>query len=174
MVCCGYRQFELGYNPLELLVAIQTGQDILAWETCSGMRVDLTGDFYGTWWTEDSSIATVDAYGTHTGVAPGSTTTLTGPVDEQTQVKVGDCPIAPLGPDGSDNVFTASHEEENHDALPNGPIGLLGTTAPGMRGLTQTGGRHINFCCGLFLRLHSCVSSYVKTAKPQAQPAPNR
>ncbi len=108
MVCCGYKLMELEYNPLGIPVTFQEDQSVLAWDTCSGSWVDITGDFYNTWSTTDPSIATVDASGTHTGVAPGSTITYTGPVDEQMQVKVGDCPIAPEGPDGNDNVFTAS------------------------------------------------------------------
>ncbi len=108
MVCCGYKAsfINLDFNPFDIPVTFQEDQSVLARDTCSGSWVDITGDFYNTWSTTGPSIATVDASGTHTGVAPGSTITYTGPIDELVQQKVGDCPISPEGPSGNDNVIT--------------------------------------------------------------------
>jgi hypothetical protein len=48
------------------------------WATdCNANDVDVSDSFYNNWTTGSTSIATVDSYGTHTGVAVGSTNSYT-------------------------------------------------------------------------------------------------
>jgi hypothetical protein len=104
--CCAYKaaMIRLLYNPLGIPYGLQADQGIEAWNTCSDLWEDITLDFFGTWATGNTGIATVDVAGTHTGVSPGSTTTYTGPTDEQVQTLWNKCPIQPVGPQGGDNV----------------------------------------------------------------------
>jgi hypothetical protein len=105
--CCAYKaaMIRLLYNPLGIPYGQQADQGIEAWDTCSDLWEDITLDFFGTWATGNTGIATVDVAGTHTGVSPGSTTTYTGPTDEQVQTLWNKCPIMPVGPSGGDNVM---------------------------------------------------------------------
>lgn len=104
-VCCGYKTPSTltWYNPLGLPVP-GTGDDgVNATDSCSLQNVDVSDSFYGGWSTANTSIATVDYYGTHSGVAAGSTTSSTWG-DLQVFYRTWSCPINTLGPGGASNV----------------------------------------------------------------------
>ena len=72
-------------------------------ESCGGTVTDVSGYFYYNWSTGSTQIATVDAYGTHTGVAVGSTTSYTsGDLNNNSQIRK--CPIVVFNPSGNDKV----------------------------------------------------------------------
>jgi len=104
-VCCGYKTPSVlaWYNPLGLPV-LGTGDDgVNATDSCSLQNVDVSDSFYGGWSAANTSIATVDYYGTHSGVAVGSTTSSTWG-DLQVFYRSWSCPINQLGPGGGANV----------------------------------------------------------------------
>lgn len=102
--CCAYKgAAKFYFDPLGIPLdgGADQGAEIL--DTCSGTYVDITSDLDNSWSTGNTSIATVDAYGGHTGVAMGSTTTRAS-AEEQVWYKLNDCPILPVNPSGGDNV----------------------------------------------------------------------
>jgi hypothetical protein len=102
--CCAYKgAFTFVYNPLGIPDDGTAPQEVKAYDTCSGMYLYPTDDFYDSWNTTNPSIATVDANGVHTGVAIGSTTTH-AQAQEQLWYRWNDCPIQTVGPIGNDNV----------------------------------------------------------------------
>lgn len=100
--CCGYKTPRLFFVPLGIPFASTSNQGVEAIDTCTGQTEDITGDFDNAWSTANTSIATVDSYGTHTGVSIGSTTTSTC-ADLQMFGTV-DCPIRTECPGGGDQV----------------------------------------------------------------------
>lgn len=66
--------------------------------------------FNGNWSTANSSIATVDAYGTHSGQGLGSTTTSTWASIQQWRPHSFSCPITVVRPGGGDNVTPQIHQ----------------------------------------------------------------
>lgn len=101
--CCGYKGAEFDYNPLGIPLDGEEDQGVEGLDTCTGTWNDLTSAFYNTWSTQDSSIATVNADGVHTGVAIGSTLSQAH-AEETLWEKVNDCPLGELYPEGGDNV----------------------------------------------------------------------
>jgi hypothetical protein len=76
-ICCAYKPPVLLWNPLGIPFQGTSANGVDAFDTCSNSETDITYMFDGNWSTANSSIATVDAYGTHTGQGLGSTTTST-------------------------------------------------------------------------------------------------
>lgn len=107
--CCGYTssQFEFFFDPLGIPLDGNQDQGVEGYDTCEGAWVDVTSDFDNSWSTANPSIATVNAYGTHTGVAIGSTSTNAS-ADEQVFNERQNCPIEPVYPKGNDNVTVPS------------------------------------------------------------------
>ncbi|HEV2419369.1 MAG TPA: hypothetical protein VGX94_16350, partial [Terriglobia bacterium] len=106
--CCAYKgAAKFYFDPLGVPLdgGADQGAEIL--DTCSGTYVDITSDLDNSWSTGNTSVATVDAYGGHTGVAMGSTTTRAS-AEEQVWYKLNDCPILPVNPSGGDNVTVPS------------------------------------------------------------------
>ena len=101
--CCGIKTTKFYFDPLGIPLDSAVPQDVQALDTCSGSWIDITTDFDNTWSTANQAVATVDAYGTHTGVAVGSTTTQAS-AEEQIWVRGFTCPIRPVTPSGGDNV----------------------------------------------------------------------
>jgi hypothetical protein len=75
--CCGYYQPKLFFNPLLVPVGSPTGNSVTAYNQCTLTWDDVSGDFFGNWSSANTAIATVNYYGTHTGVSAGSTTSNT-------------------------------------------------------------------------------------------------
>ena len=105
-LCCGYATTGYGfwYDPLGVPDLGTADQGVQALNECDGGDLeDVSDSFYGNWTTGNTSIATVDHYGTHTGVAIGSTTSKTN--GELNSNDVGrDCPLKGYDPNGNDNV----------------------------------------------------------------------
>jgi hypothetical protein len=72
-VCCGTMFSKVFYDPLGVPLQDVSDDGVDGLDSCSGSYFDVSDSFYGTWSTAATSIATVDYYGTHTGVAAGST-----------------------------------------------------------------------------------------------------
>ena len=75
--CCGYTQTQLSFNPLGIPFLSTTANGVDSYSTCDGWWDQVDGSFYGNWTTANTAITTADYYGTHTGKAVGSTTSLT-------------------------------------------------------------------------------------------------
>ena len=100
--CCGYTQTALLYNPLGIRISSSAANGVQAYTTCGSFWDDVDGAFFGNWITANPSIATVNYYGAHTGIAVGSTTSATFGYLEGSSPKT--CPVVRKAPGGSDNV----------------------------------------------------------------------
>jgi hypothetical protein len=105
--CCGYTGTKLWYDPLGVPLDFYSFQGVYGHDKCGGLWEDISDSFNGNWNTANHSIATVDYYGTHTGVSVGSTTSST---DGQFQGWLGfnNCPIVGSAPGGGSNVISIS------------------------------------------------------------------
>lgn len=142
--CCGYTssQFEFFYDPLGIPLDGEGDQGVQGYDTCEGAWVDVTSDFDNSWSTANHSIATVNAYGVHTGVAIGSTTTRAS-ADEQIFNERQDCPIEPVSPSGPDDVVGITSVSPNPIA-----IGTFGTMTIIGSGLSGKGTPTVQFSGG--------------------------
>jgi hypothetical protein len=79
---------------------------VTALNQCTRIYDDVSDSFYGNWTSANTAIVTVDYYGTHAGVLPGSTTSRTS----GTLTHYGHwlCPDWNPTPSGNDNVMTLS------------------------------------------------------------------
>jgi len=103
--CCGYGLNALfWYDPFGLPLGVLTEQGVDAPDECNGGALaDVSNSFYNNWSTATPSVATVDAHGIHTGVAPGSTTSYTfGFLNNNDSLRR--CPLVQKHPSGGDNV----------------------------------------------------------------------
>jgi hypothetical protein len=75
--CCGWYQPKFFYNPLLVPVGSTAGNGVTALDQCTGKYDDVSGAFYGNWSSANTGIVTVNYYGTHSAVSPGSTTSST-------------------------------------------------------------------------------------------------
>ena len=105
--CCGYVGTKLWYDPLGVPLSFTSGQGVYGHDKCGGLWEDISDAFYSNWSTANSSIATVDYYGTHTGMSVGSTTSST---DGQFQgwLRLNYCPIVGSAPSGGAKVMSLS------------------------------------------------------------------
>jgi hypothetical protein len=104
-ICCGFSEPGVAYNPLGIPLSSTAGQDVLATQVCGGTVTSVGSYFYGNWTTQNTGIATVDYYGTHTGVSTGSTLSRTnGYLKNATGEKGKTCPTLRNCPSGNDNV----------------------------------------------------------------------
>ena len=101
--CCGYTGTKLWYDPLGVPLDFYSFQGVYGHDKCGGLWEDISDSFNGNWNTANHNIATVDYYGTHTGMSVGSTTSST---DGQFQGWLGfnNCPIVGSSPGGGANV----------------------------------------------------------------------
>ena len=72
--CCGYAQTVVFYAPLGVPFPGTAGQGVNSYQNCNLDWEDVSDSFWNTWTSANTSIATVNYYATHTGVATGSTT----------------------------------------------------------------------------------------------------
>jgi hypothetical protein len=103
-VCCGYRTVLFWWDPLDISFLGTSDNGVNAFDTCSNAEDDVSELFYGNWTTANSSIATADFYGTHTGQGVGSTTTSTWGTLQQWKPHSFNCPDTVFHPGGGDNV----------------------------------------------------------------------
>ena len=102
--CCGFTRAFFWFNPLAVPLSFTSDNGVDAHNACTGLNEDVSGDFNFNWTTADTSIATVDAYGTHTGVSLGSTTSQAWG-DEQGNDRIHQCPRVTLFASGGANVI---------------------------------------------------------------------
>ncbi len=116
--CCGYKFPRLTFDPLGVPFQGPSPNGVQAEDMCSYTWVDVSDSFVGGWNTANTAVATVDGYGTHTGVSIGSTTSTAtggmvtytkptlcptifpkpqGGVNVNPSVTFGDTPLVPLG-----------------------------------------------------------------------------
>ena len=62
------------YDPISVLITAEQDNGVWAWYSCENQYDDVSSTFYYNWSSGSTSIATVDTYGTVTGVSAGSTT----------------------------------------------------------------------------------------------------
>jgi hypothetical protein len=105
--CCAYYPGPwLTFNPIGIPFGGGSQNGVWATQSCTDNDVDVSTAFR-TWRTANTSIATVDMYGWHTGVNVGSTTsTASGSLSTTHPTS---CPIDPYSPGGSDNVGPPDH-----------------------------------------------------------------
>lgn len=106
-LCCGYATTGYGfwYNPLGIPDGSTTPQGVQAENMCDGGALeDVSDSFYGSWSTGNTSIATVDHYGTHTGAGIGSTTSYANGQLNSNDVPHM-CPLKGFSPQGPDNTI---------------------------------------------------------------------
>ncbi len=72
--CCGWSNPALWYDPISVIITSFQDDGVTAWYPCESQYDDVSTSFYGGWSSAAPSIVTVNTYGTHTGVAVGSTT----------------------------------------------------------------------------------------------------
>ena len=103
--CCGYKlnSVLVWFDPLGVPFQGLGYDGVNATDSCSLQNFDVSDSFYGGWSTANTSVATVDHYGTHTGVSVGSTTSSTYG-DLQMFLKSWNCPIQRESPGGGANV----------------------------------------------------------------------
>jgi hypothetical protein len=102
--CCGYTEVAFWYNPLAIPLSLASPNGVDAYTTCSSTWDDVSTLFEGNWTTVNSSIATVNYYANHTGVAVGSTTSNAFAYLEGSSPR--SCPLVRKAPSGTDNVFS--------------------------------------------------------------------
>jgi len=103
--CCGVRQNTIAFlfDPLDIPLGYLEEQFVQGYQPCSNSYIDVSDAFYNNWSTADTSIATVDNYGNHTGMGTGSTTSQTSGLLQiyETGAK---CPNGGAQPSGNLNV----------------------------------------------------------------------
>jgi len=72
--CCGWGIPYLWYDPLSVIITALQDDGVYADYPCESEVDDVSNTFYNTWVSDATSVATVNYYGTHTGVSVGSTT----------------------------------------------------------------------------------------------------
>jgi hypothetical protein len=78
---------------------------VFAWYPCENQYDDVSTAFYNRWSSGAPSVVTVDYYGTHNGIAVGSTTSQTFAVLQSNNVHLM-CPTHGYTPSGSANVMS--------------------------------------------------------------------
>jgi hypothetical protein len=103
--CCGTMSTQLWFDPLGVAFSGTAGQGVNGYDNCALDWTDITSYFNGNWLTANTAIATVDSYGTHTGVSVGSTTSSTW-----ANLREGSnglyCPRLRFSPAGTANVHS--------------------------------------------------------------------
>ena len=76
--CCGWTiPVTLWYDPIDVIIEGLQDDGVFAWYPCESETDDVSSSFYGGWSSANTSIVTVNTYGTHNGIAVGSTTSQT-------------------------------------------------------------------------------------------------
>ncbi|MGH9733723.1 MAG: hypothetical protein ACRD8A_03925 [Candidatus Acidiferrales bacterium] len=104
-LCCGYATIDYGfwYDPLGIPDLGTAPQGVQALDKCEDEYDDVSDSFYNSWTTGNSSVATADYYGTHTGTGLGSTTSNAhGELNANDVPRL--CPLHGYNPSGGDNT----------------------------------------------------------------------
>lgn len=102
--CCGYNATQLWFDPIALLFDGPPADDgVWGYNVCEQGYDDVSSSFYGNWSSVDTSVITVDQYGTHTPQNLGSTTTSTfGDIESTAHYPI--CPVKEFNSSGGGNV----------------------------------------------------------------------
>ena len=127
-ICCGFGTTVPLYNPLGVPERGVSGEGVQSYDTCGSIYEDVSNAFYNNWSSANTAIATVDYYGTHTGVAMGSTTSQTyGQLQSNVITRL--CPVLMKYPSGGVNVQEpGSLKVLSINVLPTGTTGDHGCT----------------------------------------------
>jgi len=101
--CCGTLQTQPWFDPLGVPWDSTASQGVNGYNNCSLTWDDVSGYFYNNWSSANTSVATVDYYGTHTGVSVGSTTSSTWATMREGSNGLY-CPRMRFAPSGGVNV----------------------------------------------------------------------
>ena len=102
--CYGWTDpISLWYDPVSVIITGLQQDGVFAWYPCESETDDVSSTFYSHWSSGAPTIATVDYYGSHTGVAVGSTASATYGFLQSNNAK-NLCPAARKAPSGGDNV----------------------------------------------------------------------
>src|SRR5882762_10092177 len=105
-MCCGYSQVAFWFDPLGVPLGLLGNNGVNGFMNCDAVWYDISDSFYNAWSTANHAIATVNAYGTHTGVSVGSTTSQTSALLPSIY-QASHCPLVQRTPSGGDNVTPA-------------------------------------------------------------------
>jgi len=97
----------LWYDPISVIITSFEDDGVFAWYPCENQYDDVSTAFYNGWSSGAPSVVTVDYYGTHNGVAVGSTTSQTYGVLQSNNVHLM-CPTHGFTPSGTVNVAKLS------------------------------------------------------------------
>lgn len=135
-LCCGWSiPTPLWYDPISVIITSFQDDGVYAWYPCENQYDDVSTAFYNGWSSGAPSVVTVDYYGTHHGVAAGSTTSQTFGVLQSNNVHLM-CPNHGFTPSGSANVTTPSQH-----TYPNAPLSGCRVSVPYDGVINQTTGK---------------------------------
>lgn len=102
--CCGYNAAKLFFDPMNVALPGPPQADgVWGYSVCDQQWEDVSSSFYANWASANTSIVTVDYYGTHTPQSLGSTTSDTcGYLESTAHYPL--CPALRRCPSGGDNV----------------------------------------------------------------------
>jgi len=106
--CCGYNNPPvLWYNPIGVPFEGTMPDGVWGWFPCDNSYEDVSNYFHNAWSSGNTSLVTVDYYGTHTGVAVGSTTSKATACIPSNNTHLL-CPLLSCNPSAPVNVITLS------------------------------------------------------------------
>jgi hypothetical protein len=140
-LCCGDKKIQLWYDPLSIPFADPSDDGVNGWNACGGFWEDISDGFYGNWNVVNTSIATVDYYGTHTGQSVGSTTSSTYGQFTGWRPGTVNCPVqggSPGAPVNSVSIYITNHdlEQNNFSSTVDSAAGVSGALWMGTAGTT--------------------------------------
>ena len=137
--CCGYDVLNtrFWYDPLGVPFGSTADQGVFAPDECQGGALaDVSDIFYSSWSTANTSVATVDSFGMHTGVAIGSTTSFTSGRLPNNDTRLN-CPLRTVNPGGGDNVLSCTISQRASDQVSSDDAGI--TADQNFNGTTNLG-----------------------------------
>ena len=90
---------QLTFDPFDVFFQDTFLNGVQAYNYCADTMSAVDGSFYYNWGAGDTSIATVDAYGTHTGTGVGSTSSFTSGTIMSQGGRI--CPLRYFAPSGT-------------------------------------------------------------------------
>jgi hypothetical protein len=102
--CCGYATPKVFYDPIGVPLSATASDGVNAYENCNRAWENVSDSFYNNWATGNTAIATVNTYGTHSGVSVGSTSSNTSAYLDGTKYAPR-CPQLLFAPGGGVNVM---------------------------------------------------------------------
>jgi len=101
--CCGYYlPVQLTFDPFDFFFQDTFQNGISAYDYCADTMSAVDGSFYYNWGTGDTTIASVDGYGLHSGIGPGYTSSFTSGLLASQGGRI--CPLRSHSPSGTARV----------------------------------------------------------------------